>query len=117
LQFVGEDRIDHMPENETVRLKLGDAFDLTAARKQTDFKKIGGDSRYNYIYEAAFEIKLKSAKEEAVEIKVVEPISGDWEILTESHRHQKESSRAVSWLVPVAAKGETVLSYRVRVKY
>ncbi len=117
LQFVGEDSIDHTPENETIRLKLGDAFDLTATRKQTDFKKIGGDSRYNYIYEAAFEVKLKNAKKEAVEIKVVEPISGDWEILTESHRHQKESSRAVSWLVPVAAKGETVLSYRVRVKY
>jgi len=117
LQFVGEDKIDHTPENETIRLKLGDAFDLTAAKKQTDFKKIGGDSRYNYIYEAAFEVKLKNAKKRAVEIKVVEPISGDWEILTESLNHKKESSRAVSWRVPVPAKGETILSYRVRVKY
>ncbi len=117
LQFVGEDRIDHTPENETVRLKLGDAFDLTATKKQTSFKKIGGDGRYNYIYEAAFEIKLKNAKAEEVEIKIVEPIPGDWEVLTESHSHHKESSSNASWRIPVAAKGEAVLSYRVRVKH
>ena len=117
LQFIGEDRIDHTPENETIRLKLGDAFDLTASKKQTDFKKIAGDGRYNYIYEAAFEVKLKNAKPEEVEIKLVEPIPGDWEILTESHNHHKESSSAASWRVPVPAKGETTLVYRVRVKY
>ncbi|MEA3348399.1 MAG: hypothetical protein U9Q39_04975 [Pseudomonadota bacterium] len=117
LQFIGEDRIDHTPENETIRLKLGDAFDLTASKKQTDFKKIAGDGRYNYIYEAAFEVKLKNAKPEEVEIKLVEPIPGDWEILTESHNHYKESSSAASWRVPVPAKGEATLVYRVRVKY
>ncbi|MCD6291898.1 MAG: DUF4139 domain-containing protein [Deltaproteobacteria bacterium] len=117
LQFIGEDRIDHTPENETVRLKLGDAFDLTATKKQTDFKKIGGDGRYNYIYEAAFAVKLKNAKPEAVEIKLVEPIPGDWEILQESHSHHKVCSIAASWLIPVPAKGETTFVYRVRVKY
>ena len=117
LQFIGEDRIDHTPENETIRLKLGDAFDLTAAKKQTSFKKIGGDGRYNYIYEAAFEVKLKNAKSEEVEIKLVEPIPGDWEILTESHSHHKESSSAASWRIPVPAKGEATLVYHVRVKH
>ncbi|MBN2809630.1 MAG: DUF4139 domain-containing protein [Deltaproteobacteria bacterium] len=117
LQFVGEDRIDHTPENETVRLKLGEAFDLSATRKQTSFKKIAGDGRYNYIYEADFSIVMKNAKAEAVEIKVVEPIPGDWEILTESHRHIKESSSAASWRIPVPAKGEAALDYRVRVKF
>ena len=100
-----------------MRLKLGDAFDLTAAKKQTNFKKIEGDGRYNYIYEAAFEIKLKNAKSEDVEIKIVEPIPGDWEILEESHSHIKESSSAASWRIPVPAKGEAKLIYRVRVKH
>ena len=44
-QFIGEDRVDHTPKNEKVRLKLGDAFDVTADKKQTDFKKIGGSSK------------------------------------------------------------------------
>ncbi|HDS15514.1 MAG TPA: DUF4139 domain-containing protein [Proteobacteria bacterium] len=117
LQFVGEDRIEHTPENETLRLKLGDAFDLTATRKQTDFKKIEGDSLYNYVYEVSFQFTLKNAKAEAVEIKVVEPVPGDWEILRESHQHLKDNSRVASWRVPVPPKGETVLSYSVRVKF
>ncbi|MCD6268533.1 MAG: DUF4139 domain-containing protein [Deltaproteobacteria bacterium] len=117
LQFIGEDRIDHTPENETIRLKLGDAFDLTGAKKQTDFKKLSGDGRYNYIYEAAFELKLKNAKAEVVTIKVTEPIPGDWEILSESHKHKKESSSVASWRIKVPAKGETVLTYKARIKF
>ncbi len=117
LQFVGEDRIDHTPENETVRLKLGDAFDLTGTKKQTSFKKIGGDGRYNYIYEAAFAIKLKNAKSGPVTIKVIEPIPGDWEMVSESHKHKKENSAIAAWSIAVAAKATTVLTYKVRVKF
>ena len=116
-QFIGEDRIDHTPENETVRLKLGEAFDVTANRKQTDFRKLGGDSRYNYRFESAFEIALKNAKDEAVTIKVVEPVPGDWKMLTESHRHSKGSANAAVWEVPVPAKGAATLIYRVEVNY
>jgi len=117
LQFVGEDRIDHTPENETIRLKLGDAFDLTGTKKQTDFKKLSGDGRYNYIYEAAFALKLKNAKTETVTIKVTEPIPGDWEILSESHKHKKVSSSVASWLIKVPAKGEALLTYKARIKF
>ena len=116
-QFVGEDRIDHTPKGEKVRLKLGDAFDVTADKKQTDFKKLAGSGRYNYIYEAAFQIELKNAKNEAVNVKVVEPVPGDREMLEESQTHSKEASNTAVWKVDVPANGKTVLSYRVRVKY
>ncbi len=116
-QFIGEDRIDHTPENETVRLKLGEAFDVTANRKQTDFRKLGGDSRYNYRFESAFEIRLKNAKDEAVTVTVVEPVPGDWKVLSESRQHRKGAANAAVWDVPVPAKGEATLTYRVEVNY
>jgi len=116
-QFVGEDRIDHTPENETVRLKLGDAFDVTADRKQTDFRKLSGDSRYNYQFESAYEIKLKNAKDEAVTVTVAEPVPGDWRMLQESHPHSKASADTALWKITVPAKGEAVLTYRVEVNY
>ena len=37
LEFIGEDRIDHTPRNETILLKLGSAFDVVGERKQVDF--------------------------------------------------------------------------------
>ncbi len=116
-QFVGEDRIDHTPENDTVRLKLGDAFDVTADRKQTDFRKLGGDSRYNYRFESAYEIRLKNAKDEEVTVTVAEPVPGDWQVLQESHKHVKAAADTALWKIKVPAKGETVLAYRVEVKY
>jgi len=117
LQFVGEDRIDHTPENETLRLKLGDSFDVTAHRKQTDFKKVAGFSRYDYVYEGAYRIELKNGKKETVTVKVAEPIPGDWEMLEESLPHVKAASNTAVWQVPVPALGSTTLIYRVRVKY
>lgn len=117
LQFVGEDRIDHTPENETVRLKLGDAFDVTADKKQTDFKKLAGFSRYHYIYESAFEMVVKNAKEEAVTVQVQEPVPGDWEILEESASHVKENASTAVWQIKVEPKSSTTLTWRVKVKY
>src|SRR5512134_2466100 len=48
-QFVGEDRIDHTPKNEKVRLKLGEAFDVTADKKQTDFKRREPNNKASYV--------------------------------------------------------------------
>lgn len=116
-QFIGEDRIDHTPKNESVRLKLGDAFDVTADRKQTDFKKLAGTSRYNYVFESAYQLTIKNAKSEAVTVKVAEPMPGDWQVQSESHPHAKVSSDTAVWNITVPAEGKTVLSYRVLVRY
>ncbi len=115
-QFVGEDRIDHTPRGEKVRLKLGEAFDVTADKKQTRFQKIAGTSRYSTVIESAYQIELKNAKDEAVTVRVMEPVPGDWEMLAESHPHQKPTSNTAVWQIQVPAKGKTVLDYRVRVK-
>ncbi len=116
-QFIGEDRIDHTPKNETIRLKLGDAFDVTADRKQTDFKKLAGSSRYNYVFESAYEITIKNAKSEAVTVKVSEPMPGDWQMQSESHPHTKASADTAVWKINVPAEGKTVLTYRVQVRH
>lgn len=116
-QFIGEDRIDHTPKGEKVRLKLGDAFDVTADKKQTDFKKLGGTGKYNAVFESAYEMVLKNAKKEAVVVTVQEPMPGDWQILSASHPHTKGASNTAVWSVPVPAEGRVVLTYRALVRY
>lgn len=117
VQFVGEDRIDHTPENETVRLKLGSAFDITADRKQTDFEKLSGFGAYNYVYESGYRIELKNSKDEDVTVRVVEPMPGDWDILSENLAHKKISASEAEWLVTIPAKGTSELLYRVKVRF
>lgn len=116
-QFVGEDNIDHTPKNEAVRLKLGNAFDVTADKKQTDFKTLPRPAKGNSVFESAYEIVLKNAKKEHVTITVQEPIPADWKIMKESHPSQKATSNTAVWKVEIPAEGKTTLTYRVQVKY
>ncbi len=116
-QFIGEDRVDHTPKNEKVRLKLGDAFDVTADKKQTDFKKVAGTGKYNYVAESAYELLLKNAKKEAVVVTVQEPMPGDWQILSESQPHTKGASNTAVWKVSIPAEGQTKLVYRSQVRF
>jgi hypothetical protein len=116
-QFVGEDNVDHTPKNELVRLKLGDAFDVTAKRKQTDYKSLGRQGKYSYVHESAFEIELKNAKKEAVTVSLLEPIPGDWEVLQSSQPYTKEAAGTARFKVTIPAEGSATLTYRVRVKW
>ena len=110
-QFVGEDRIDHTPKNETVRLHLGEAFDVTADKKQTDFRRIASN-----VYESAYRIELKNAKREAVTVTVREPVPGEWRMLEQSSPHAKVAAGTAEWHISVPAEGRTTLTYRVLVK-
>jgi hypothetical protein len=116
-QFVGEDSIDHTPKNEKVRLKLGEAFDVTADKKQTDFKRRESTNGASYVYESAYEIVLKNAKSEPVTVVVREPVPGDWRMLEESARHAKVAAGTSEWRIPVPAEGSTTLRYRVLVRF
>ena len=115
-QFVGEDQIDHTPRNETVRLKLGDAFDVTADRRQTDFKRLAEESHHAVVFETAYRLVLKNAKREAVTVVVREPVPGDWTMVSESQPHTKAASGIAEWKIRVPADGESTLTYRVRAR-
>ena len=112
LQFVGEDSIDHTPKDEKVRIKLGDAFDVVGSRKQTYWRKIAYDT-----YEAGFEISLRNHKKEDVVVKVVEPIPGDWVMLSSSHKYTKTEAFTAEFDIQVSRDKETKLTYGVRMRF
>jgi len=111
LQFIGEDRIGHTPKDETLDLHIGNAFDVVAERKQTDFKA------YGRAFEFAFEISLRNHKPEPITVIVNEPIGGDWAMLDSNYKYEKTAAFAAQFAVPVAANAESVLKYRVRVQW
>jgi hypothetical protein len=116
-QFVGENHLAHTPVNETVRLRLGQSFDLTATRTQTDFRRIATAERQTPVVETAYAIRVRNGGPEAVTLRVEEPVPGDWEILKESASHRKEAANLAVWELKVPAAGETLLEYRVLVRY
>lgn len=117
-QFIGEDRIDHTAKGETVKLKLGEAFDITADKKQTDFQKLAAtyNSRGGLI-ESGYQMEIRNAKREKIVVTVIENVPGEWQMIQESLPHKRETANSAVWQVPVPAEGKTVLTWRVRVKY
>jgi hypothetical protein len=111
-QFVGEDAIDHTPRDEKLEIKLGEAFDVVADRKQTDFKSLGNCSS-----ESAFEIEIRNHKDEKAQVEILEPVHGDWEIVQSSHPSEKKEAREFAFLADVPARGATKVTYRVRLRW
>ena len=112
LQFIGEDTIDHTPRDESFSLSMGNAFDITAERKQSDFTALS-----ECAYEMEYMITLRNHKTEEVVVQVIEPLGGDWKIVQSSHAYEKTSASSARFRIPIPKNGETVLTYRVRTRY
>jgi hypothetical protein len=112
LEFIGEDRIDHTPKDEQVRVKLGSAFDVVGERRQTDFSV---DTKAQWM-EEQIEVKLRNHKDQPVRVMVKENLYrwSNWKILTKTHEFVKEDARTVTFPVDVPQSGETLVRYRVR---
>ncbi len=111
-QFIGSDSIDHTPKNETVRLFLGNSFDVTARKRQTNYRQFD-----DCVSESAYEIVLSNAKSSPQDVLVVESIPGDWSITQESLAHVKSSASTATWIVHVPADARSTLTYAARVKW
>ena len=112
VQFAGEDRIGHTPKDETLKLKIGNAFDVVCERNQIDFQKIASN-----VYEFEYEITLRNHKAMPITVEVNEPIGGSWRMVRSSHAATKTAAWAAQFSVPVAQDGSATLKYRVRVTY
>jgi len=111
LTFAGEDRIDHTPKDERVRLTMGDAFDVVWERKVTSFREIS-----NREVDAEIEIRVRNRKDEDVTVRVVERFHNEREVLRSSIDPTEPDAFTLEFAVPVDAGDETVLKYRVRAK-
>ncbi len=111
-EFIGEDMIDHTPNKETIKLKVGDAFDVLAEEAQTDHKKIS-----DKVYEDTYEITLKNRKKEDITVEVERNLGLNWEILNSSINYTKKNAQTIIFQVPVNKESDTVLKYKVRYAY
>jgi hypothetical protein len=110
-QFIGEDRIDHTPKDEDIRLKVGEAFDIVAERSQVGFKEITSK-----IVEAEYLISIRNRKEEDITVGVVEnAYHRAWQILESTHEYIKVSVSTFRFDVPVGKGQEVQIKYKIRI--
>ncbi len=112
LQFLGEDRIEHTPENGEIRAAVGTSFDVTASRTETDYERVSDNAE-----RVSYEIELTNSKAQAQAVTVVEQLFGQWEILESSDEYEKIDAFTVEFRVTVPAKGAKTVSYRVERRF
>jgi hypothetical protein len=118
LQLVGEASLNHTPAGSDVKLDAGTAFDLTAKRLQMNYATRRDSTKARGTYTVAtadYRVTLKNATDSAAVVDVEEDRAGEWSIVSSSVPAEKVSSTVTRFRVGVPARGETVLTYRIRV--
>ena len=108
-QFVGEDRIAHTADKETVRLKMGEAFNLTGSMQRMTYNKIS-----DKVKQASFKVTLKNGGDVPASVVVKQNFPVGYKMVEESLTGQKLTSNQIQWLLSVPAKGESEFTYKVR---
>ena len=124
MEFIGEGTINHTPAEQTVKVPVGSAFDVTGERKQTDFHI---DQRAHAIDES-FAITVKNQKTTPVNVAVVEHMhrAENWQITEQTINnavlsttaqpttYTRRDSATIDVPITVPPAGETKVTYTVR---
>ena len=109
-QFIGEDRIGHTSAGSEVALRIGDAFDVTITPtlvQSTKINKRTTDYQMSYL--------VRNAKSAPVVLTLRQDEL--WrvnEVRAESIKGRRTDADSFAWDVPVAANGETTLTFTLR---
>lgn len=112
MEFIGEGTIPHTPTDETVKVPVGSAFDVTGERKQTDFHT---DQRAHTTDES-FTITVKNQKTTPITVAVVEHMNRaqNWQLTQQSTDFTKRDASTIEFPITIPAAGQTTVTYAVR---
>jgi hypothetical protein len=116
LEFVGENRIDHTPKDEVIRVLTGNSFDLVGERRVKSSKDDGANRNAT----RTVEIKVRNRKKEPVEIRVIEHaeyLGGNWTLTAQSQAHEKKDATIFEFRVPLQPDEEKVITYTIRYNF
>jgi hypothetical protein len=118
LQLVGEASLNHTPAGSDMKLNAGTAFDITAKRLQMNYATRRDSTKARGVHTVAtadYRVTLKNATDSLVTVDVEEERAGEWSVVSSSVPVEKVSSTISRFRVRVPARGEAVLTYRIRV--
>jgi len=108
-EFIGEHVIDHTAREETIMIKLGNAFDVVGERRQVNFER---GSRW---ITETIEVKLRNRKDVPVEVVVQERLYrwSNLDIQKISHKYKMLDARTMHVPVTLEPDEEGIVTYTV----
>ena len=109
-KFLGENGIDHSPAGSEVAVQIGEAFDVTGQGTLVSSELTSNRKKTRY----AMSYTFRNAKPVPVTVEFRQ--GGLWhdpDVEHESLKSRRIDAETLGWSVPVAAGGETVLTFTV----
>ena len=108
LEYIGADNMGQVPKGRSTTFSSGRAFDVIGNRKVLNY------DRQRKSEEAVIEIKVTNARNEKVEILLIEHINGDWIIKDPSLNYQKKDASTIHFVFSVQASETKSVYYTYR---
>ena len=109
LVLLGEDQIEHTPKDDSLKIDIGTAFDITAEERTMNVTRVS-----NNVEDREYEIELRNRKKEAATVRVEKSLWGFWEIVSSSLASTKKDASTVAFSVPLKANEVVTLKLKVR---
>ena len=100
LEYIGADNMGQVPKGQSTTFSSGRAFDVIGNRKVLNY------DRQRKSEEAVIEIRVTNARNEEVDVLLIEHINGGWIIKDESLNYQKKDASTIHFPLSLNA-GET----------
>jgi hypothetical protein len=108
LFYVGENKTSRILLGKALSLRIGTTNEIQAEMRQTDYRKLGGQ-----VVESGYRLDLKNTTAVPKQVTVYQNVSGEKNVLRETHAHEEEEKR-IKWTIPLAPNEEVSLRYRIR---
>ena len=108
LEYIGADNMGQVPKGQSTKLTSGRAFDVIGNRKVLNY------DRQRKSEEAVIEIKVTNARNEDIDVLLIEHINGDWIIKDESINYQKKDASTVHFPLSLNASETKSVYYTYR---
>lgn len=109
LEFIGEDKIEHTPKDEEIKLVIGNAFDITYKFIELDRRKLNGYDHFKY------ECTIKNHKDEFVDVRFEHYVWGIWEMVFASHKNDKKASGLIEFFVNVPPQDDVKVLFEYKI--
>ncbi|UCG62983.1 MAG: DUF4139 domain-containing protein [Candidatus Zixiibacteriota bacterium] len=109
LILLGEDRIDHTPKDEEVKLQVGYAFDITAEEKLLEQTRPSPR-----VEDKVYEIKLSNRKDDAVSVEIEKKLYGYWDVMESSIAYEKKDASTIKLEVSLEPDETKTVKFKVR---
>jgi hypothetical protein len=119
--FLGEDKPAYTPINQKMKLYVGDSRDVVVTQRKThhERKNIKRNRKNQIILHDKVEtmqVSIENFKDKAATINIIEPMSGEWEIIKSSHTYKRKHRQQMEFTINLPAKGKKTLTYRYIVR-